>query len=941
LTLSGSLEKEQLRRTKMTKNTMTNNYRIPADQLQNLEIDRNGRVAPRLHDLEPLKNTLLSVLYPGIKVASVNVPAEPLDDYEESQVENALARLVWNGIHYKLVGASGSAKKGKFYFVDHKHSRAIAERFQHWPQAAIVYFGILISPCKVMMEEPEARVLVVPDSKLGTNDCRGWIRRSLFQRLQEKHDDEILSFQMERLRRERHRESGGEYLDEYEESVLLTDAKREIAGKRLAEGRFYQFRMAFANTQAKGAFKIMEDDVADALEADFVLPESAVKPGLKIPLVTYSIFGLGRRFRGHTVVGIREVSRQLEFESSYTLLEHAPEDSIQLEILPQAMKQVAKLSEAVGEGRYEDLLEILGHHPDRSLPDGDGPDSEAFRVVEGLLLADASGEIVRHPYVNNQLNKLLARWAFKAATGGGFRLPAFALMDDGYLFLKDGQVFSGSDWIPEHKAIVPLTSKRGLCVRYPIRMVDDLLPFGNLSDEEITARLNIDLCRRSCTLTDLEIRELVQRQLRLEGTYVLHSETAKKNGGDFDFDWVCVVEEDRFARFVKDRFSRGLGQQQGKNKANKARDPWFNLEHVAMKARGNHIGSITDLMTSCRAAGHAELAAQLSKELQNALDSLKWQVQPDLTLVAEIRQQIHQAPWLRHKNERRVSDLPLHLEVEKTDRVGHLYNHVRKQIEDLLINKAPIEAFKALVVGEQVSREMLEDCRFVNRVYAAMVGKIAERRVQLKEQLEKAKAEWDRVRQSTDKELRRQKLFTVNQAYGACRGDEERGRYEMKAVLAFIRIWAQNKAENRMGWLQALNRIVCTGQRSSGSILFLAFPQELILKLAERTGGKPVRVHVPRLYDGLVRTDSSGRTFLVDPLKGGGQKHTFLFKYSDGKILLDDNKAKQDQPEASSESLAVDKADGGAVPAAIVDEAAEFLPTTFSDEDSNDVSWVM
>jgi len=63
----------------------------------------------------------------------------------------------------------------------------------------------------------------------------------------------------------------------------------------------------------------------------------------------------------------------------------------QLEILPQAMKQVAKLSEAVGEGRYEDLLEILGHHPDRSLPDGLGQDTnEEFRVVEGLLLADAS-----------------------------------------------------------------------------------------------------------------------------------------------------------------------------------------------------------------------------------------------------------------------------------------------------------------------------------------------------------------------------------------------------------------------------------------------------------------------------------------------------------------------------------------------------------------------
>ena len=94
------------------------------------------------------------------------------------------------------------------------------------------------------------------------------------------------------------------------------------------------------------------------------------------------------------------------------------------------------------------------------------PDEE-FRVVEGLLLADASGEIVRHPYVNNQLNKLLARWAFKTATGGGFRLPAFALMDDGYLFLKDGKVFCGSDWIPEHKAIVPLASKYGLVRSLP------------------------------------------------------------------------------------------------------------------------------------------------------------------------------------------------------------------------------------------------------------------------------------------------------------------------------------------------------------------------------------------------------------------------------------------------------------------------------------------
>ena len=182
----------------------TKKHTISVDQIQNLEIDRNGRVMPRLNDLDPLENTLLSVLYPGVKVASVNVPVEPLDEYEESKVENALANLVWRGIHYKLVGASGSAKKGKFYFVDQEHSRAIAERFQHWPQAAIVYFGILVSPCRVMMEESDARVLVVPDHSLGTNDCRGWIRRSVFGKLQQKHDADLLDRQVKRLLQQKH-----------------------------------------------------------------------------------------------------------------------------------------------------------------------------------------------------------------------------------------------------------------------------------------------------------------------------------------------------------------------------------------------------------------------------------------------------------------------------------------------------------------------------------------------------------------------------------------------------------------------------------------------------------------------------------------------------------------------------------------------------------------
>jgi len=40
----------------------------------------------------------------------------------------------------------------------------------------------------------------------------------------------------------------------------------------------------------------------------------------------------------------------------------------------------------------------------------------------------------------------------------------------------------------------------------------------------------------------------------LKGSFILHSETAKKNGGDYDFDQVCVVEGNRFPLFVADRF---------------------------------------------------------------------------------------------------------------------------------------------------------------------------------------------------------------------------------------------------------------------------------------------------------------------------------------------------------------------------------------------------
>jgi hypothetical protein len=807
----------------------TNKFSI--EQVVTLDIDSTGSVTQRLTNLETtLENTLLNALYPGIKVAVVNVPNEPLDAYEESQVENAMANLKFKNTAYKLVGASGSSKDGKFYFVDKDHSQPIAERFQHWPQAAIVYFGILVSSCKVVIEEPDVSVLVVEDHVLGTNDCRGWIRRSLFSKLQ------------------------------------------------LPDNCFYQFRLAFEKTQAKGSFKVMEDEATQLLDADIVLPESAVKPGLKVPVAMYSVFGKGRRFRGPVVLGIREFSRKLEFESSYTLIEHAPDDSIQLEILPEALGQVRKLNDSISEGRYTELLELLG------LDDSEKSQDEEVRTVEAALLADTSGHIVRYPYINNQLNRLLARWAFKAATGGGFRLPAYALADDGYLVVHDGRLYAGSDWISKQQAIVALESKRGLCVRYPIRMCEDLLPVEHIGSSELIMQLSRCLDGQGCRNSHDLAGQIATQQLLLEGTYVLHSEAAKKNGGDFDFDWVCILEENRFPRFVRKRFSLTNEFHQQKMKLRKAKSPWWNLEHVAIKARGNQIGMITDLKTSCLAAGRSDLAYQLVTELQKALDSLKHEVEPDAKIIADIRQQVNPAPWLKYKNESRISGLPIHLDVDENDRIGKLYNHVRKEIEDLLTAKLPIEEFKGLVSGESVTRVMFDECRYVNNVYAAVVGRISERQDKLKADLDKAQAEWEAVRKGSDKELRKQKLQARRKAYSAHYHGEERAKQEMKAIISYVRVWAASKTENRMGWCQALNRVVCNGQ-GSGSILFHAFPQELVAKLAEQTGGKTVRVVVPEVSGMSIFRDSEGRSFLVEKIEGG-EKQTFLFQYKDGQFFF-------------------------------------------------------
>ena len=828
-----------------------------------LDINERGEMKkrlPRLAKGEQLDNTLLQGLYPGIRVARLNVPPGKLEDHQENEVQKSMRCFDFEGARYRLIGASASAKSGKFYAVDERYEPMIAERFRKWPEAAITYFGILVSPCKQRIQLSDARVMIVKDRTLGTNDCRGWISESVFRKF------------------------------------------------HLPRHRLYQFRLAFETTQAKGACKVMADEVASKLGADIILPESCVKPEYK-QSSRFLDFLRWRRpkievrtYRGSAVFGIREVSRELDLQSSYTLIEHAPWESIQTEISPFAMEQARKLRAACQDGRYDEVMELLGTSHAQG-PWEEGAESEVtsteHTVVEAVLKVDSSGYLIKHPHINNALNRLLAKWTFKLCTAGGFKIPGFALADDGFLAFYEGQVVAASDWLPQDRAISSVPCPKGLIVRYPIRMFEDLLPYARVPAEEAVALVTDAIEEQNgCSVDPEAAVDLVEKQIKLEGTLVLNSETAAKNGGDFDFDLVAVVEGDRFPRFVESRFAHQDRHGKGKTKHNKKQSPWWNLALVANQAKGNQIGSITDLKTSCYAAGLDGEAYQLVDELQHALDSLKWGTEVNQELVAGIRKKVPLAPWLQLKDKQRVSDMPVHLDVLPADKVGWLYNLVRKEVEDFFSAKLPIADFHGLISGEHFSKEMSQECRLVNRIYAEEVGKLITEKQALDEGLAKVEAEYEAQR--NDPTTRNEARARRNATRSKVRAHKEHFREEFQALRSLVQAWGDGKKQNRRGWCQALHTIICAG-KGNGSLLFHAFPQEIIDKIAEETGSNPVEVSVPDLVDGEIEFDEDGRVFLVEQFPNGDgtthERKMFLLQISKkGEVLVDGKVVERVEP---------------------------------------------
>lgn len=802
-------------------------------QIHILDVDVNGNVKER--EVAPggemwLDNTLAGHLYPNLKLALVSVPTGILEWDEQAGVTDSLVNIQFKGTTYRMIGSGGGAKNGKFYFADSEHAPMLHKRFQNWPEALIAYFGIQTSDCR-RIHDFNGTVLVVPDGELGTNDCGAYIRESW--------------------------------------AAIL----------ELPQGRFYQFRCGFGFENGKGTFKMMPDNVADAIGADIVLPESSCKPA-PLGLKPWNYDKRAERcFTGPVVVGIREISRELVFASSYTVAQHASWEVIQTEIIPSARANMQALKDAWTAGNHAAVVEMIGKKisiDEFAQNDGDNDGeveaSEEMRTVEAAMLADGSGEILQHPYVYRQVDKLLAKWAYKLLTGGGLHLPGFALSHDGYLFLdQNGKVNCGSDWLPKNLALASMNSARSLCVRYPVRMKEDLLPMTHSRREKTIA-----LLVTAMGLEESDAMWVADNQLYLTGTYTLHSKKAKENGGDFDFDQICVVDEDLYPKFVEERFNFKSTHVVTKFKADKLKSPIYSLEHVAMKSLGNQIGVITNTMSSCIAAGKMARMYELVAELQKEIDSLKHNTRADMKVIKEIQAEAPKAPWLSLKDVKAVSELrdleyvtpkgaekPVYVPLPDTDIIGRMYQALRSDLVGMMNKPMQVRQFQGLIMGHKPTKEMLQECRTVYYAFTAghaMLRKVLEAK---QTRIDALTAEFESAKEKGLKESVKKLRKELAKLRADFKQAEEIHKKKSATLIGIVAAWADWKKDDRKAWCQALHSVASSGN-GSGSIIFHAFPQEVIDAIAERTGGirtkvasRECHVHVEIVNDTFVSVSTT------------------------------------------------------------------------------------
>jgi hypothetical protein len=164
---------------------------------------------------------------------------------------------------------------------------------------------------------------------------------------------------------------------------------------------------------------------------------------------------------------------------------------------------------------------------------------------------------------------------------------------------------------------------------------------------------------------------------------------------------------------------------------------------------------------------------------------------------------------------------------------------------------------------------MFEEARLINTVYAAGHGVIQGLLTHERKAHEQAKARLEEASGSGDQQWIAKERRAFAKAAARFRRAQDKAREQSACLQSIVRSWGDGKDADRAAWCQALHTIVSRG-KGMGSILFHAFPQEVVDSIAARTNGlrtqvesRQGKVTVAVEGDCLFTVRGSSRQFLL------------------------------------------------------------------------------
>jgi hypothetical protein len=442
-----------------------------------------------------LDNSLLQAMFPNLQLALGQAPPPPANatpEQVEAHWQAVLEDLVQDLAGQEAIAldiATGGRKEGRFLYTDGQIGPRVADTHEK----IMAYGGLLASPC---LQPPKfiegVRILVVPEGEMGTGDCAGKISRRLAA-LWDKDGSEAGQFRL------------GVQLDE--DTILV----------------------------GKGTLKGMDrvDVDAEGRGYDLILPDSSFK-------------GNTPAFGEHTWdvhLGFNAWSTERRTKLSYQILQWFDPELIEQCIFPRADTRVPILLDAMktSEGarqflkleredrEAEDFGELGRAVIETERGELEAGDAREPTVLEEVLLADTSGQMIDHPYVQSGLKRRLRQVWHDLAVGGGVKVPSFMGLPDSFR----GNV----DWLPEGTIVCPdLPPGEVLATRYPIRTRHDVQVWQNLDWQSAFKLTGLDKAIDPATM-----RSFFRYAEGHKGVVFMSHATAKRVGGDFDGDVFQVM----------------------------------------------------------------------------------------------------------------------------------------------------------------------------------------------------------------------------------------------------------------------------------------------------------------------------------------------------------------------------------------------------------------